>query len=108
MSERKGYGWVQVYSDFPISASTTSTTSSNILVEDYNNHTVQAFFSTGSLTGSLIVQSSLEGTYWTTETTLQVSTSSQVSLTSGRRVYLRHLFKFVGASTGSVYQLSGQ
>ena len=115
--ESQGQGAISTYYDLPISASVSSATGS-VDVSNYNNHTVQfviSGFSSASVvsnpTGSLIVQSSLDGVNWFNDistTTFQGNTSSLSILTPGRRKYIRHLATFSGNTTGSVYQISGQ
>ena len=100
------------------SSSAASPTTSAIDVSDYNNHVFQSFLATtGSVSGSIYLSSSIDGRNWIGETSFLVSNLSSSSTssiyrpsTTGRRRYFMASFAPSGSGTitASLYLLAGQ
>ena len=88
----------------PLNSSTAS-----VGVSDYNNHAFQ-FYSTGSGTSSVVVQSSIDNLNWLTDfsiTSTSSLSSSTVRLTGRRNTFVATLTGS-GNVTTSLYLISGQ
>ena len=108
MSVRQGYGFIQTLSGTVFTASIVSATS-YLDVSEYNKITLQpTYLISGSSTGSVTVQSSLDNTNWFTDFTFTaMSNSSSINYISNRRNYIRALNTITNNATGSLFILAG-
>lgn len=108
MSERQPFGLIQTLVGTMFTQSITNLTSS-IDVSDYSKLSFQpTYIVSGSSTGSVIVQSSLDGTNWFNDFTfVATSNSSSFYSVSTKRSYMRSLNSISGNVTGSLFFIAG-
>ena len=101
LNQAQGHGLVQTLIWQPLSASVTSTSSWEY-VADYTYHAIQ--YNLGGGTGTLTVQSSIDGNTWFIDYT---TTSSSFTTLQGRRAFFNFSCSLGSNASASVYLISG-